>query len=69
MICPKCSNAMHTEKGVIQCENGEGVEVTIDHCGMCGGIFLDHGELDLLESEWRKIGALLAKKFAEQSTQ
>ena len=39
MYCPTCQAKLHKEKF-------EGVE--IDHCLTCGGVWLDHGELDRL---------------------
>jgi Zn-finger nucleic acid-binding protein len=50
MICPACKNAMITL---------ELVEVEIDHCVHCGGIWLDAGELELLVEDRHGAGQLL----------
>ena len=39
MKCPVCKNEMI----ILELE-----QVEIDHCGSCGGIWLDHGELEIL---------------------
>nr|WP_255553668.1 zf-TFIIB domain-containing protein [Maritimibacter sp. DP1N21-5] len=41
MICPNCSEEM-----VHLTRHG----VTLDRCGACGGVWLDHGELDAIAS-------------------
>ena len=40
MRCPKCGSSLKEEK--------YGESVLIDRCASCGGIYLDHGELEIL---------------------
>jgi Zn-finger nucleic acid-binding protein len=43
LLCPKCHNVMSRYE-----RNG----VHVDHCGECGGLFLDRGELEhLIQAE------------------
>lgn len=50
MDCPTCRNAMITL---------ELAEVEIDHCTVCGGIWLDSGELERLLGDPVQAGRLL----------
>jgi Zn-finger nucleic acid-binding protein len=50
MDCPACKKAMITL---------ELLDVEIDHCTDCGGIWLDAGELELLVGNSQKAGGLL----------
>ncbi len=55
MKCPKCG---HDLKEV---EMGE---VKVDRCGECHGIFLDHGELDILLAASK--GSVLGRWFGRK---
>lgn len=46
-ICPACGKSMVKTRI-------KGLKVQIDTCYTCGGIFLDHGELDLIRQGVRK---------------
>jgi len=44
MVCPKCGDTL---------EEVEAEEVKIDRCGGCGGVYLDHGEVEVLLAQAR----------------